>query len=45
MHLHVHPRRLGDGLLRVYPDVPTNADPVRRATYAERVRQALAELE
>jgi histidine triad (HIT) family protein len=41
MHLHVHPRRLGDGLLRVYPNVPSNADPASRAIYAERVRQAL----
>ncbi len=42
MHLHVHPRRLGDGLLRVYPGVPSDADPVTRATYAERIRQALS---
>jgi histidine triad (HIT) family protein len=42
MHFHVHPRRLGDGLLRVYPDVPVNADPALRAAYAEQVRQALA---
>jgi histidine triad (HIT) family protein len=41
MHLHVHPRRLGDRLLRIYPDVPTEADPASRATYAERVRRAL----
>jgi len=41
MHLHVHPRRLGDGLLRVYPNVPTDVDPAIRATYAERVRRAL----
>ncbi len=41
MHVHVHPRRLGDGLLRVYPGVPTDADPASRAAYAERVRQAL----
>ena len=42
MHVHVHPRRLGDGLLRVYPDVPVNEDPAIRATYAQRVRSALA---
>lgn len=41
LHLHVHPRRLGDGLLRVYPNVTPNADPASRATYAERVRRAL----
>ncbi len=43
MHLHVHPRRLGDGLLRVYPGVPTDAAPTSRALYAERVRSALNE--
>jgi len=41
MHLHVHPRRLGDGLLRVYPNVPTNVDPVTRATYADQIRREL----
>ena len=43
MHLHVHPRRLGDGLLRVYPGVPVDADPTIRRVYAERVRAALAD--
>jgi histidine triad (HIT) family protein len=42
MHMHVHPRRLGDGLLRVYPGAPVDADPVDRASYAERLRSALA---
>jgi histidine triad (HIT) family protein len=42
MHMHVHPRLLGDGLLRVYPDVPVDADPIVRASYAERLRNALA---
>jgi histidine triad (HIT) family protein len=42
MHLHVHPRRLGDGLLRVYPGVPVDTDPATRAAYAERLRLALA---
>lgn len=42
MHVHVHPRRLGDELLRVYPGVPTNEDPAPRAKYAERLRSALA---
>ena len=41
MHLHVHPRRLGDGLLCVYPNVPTNVDPATRATYADQIRRAL----
>jgi histidine triad (HIT) family protein len=43
MHMHVHPRRLGDGLLRVYPGPLLDADPVVRASYAERLRSALAE--
>jgi histidine triad (HIT) family protein len=42
MHMHVHPRRLGDGLLRVYPDVPVDADPAVRAEYAQRLRNLLA---
>jgi histidine triad (HIT) family protein len=42
MHMHVHPRHLGDGLLRVYPGVPVDADPIVRASYAERLRNALA---
>jgi histidine triad (HIT) family protein len=42
MHLHVHPRRLGDGLLRVYPGAPVDADPNVRAEYAECLPKALA---
>jgi histidine triad (HIT) family protein len=42
MHVHVHPRRIGDGLLRVYPGLPTDADPLVRASYGERMRNALA---
>jgi histidine triad (HIT) family protein len=42
MHMHVHPRKLGDGLLRVYPYVPVDADPVLRAEYAQRLRNVLA---
>jgi len=42
MHMHVHPRRLNDGLLRVYPAAPVDADPIVRASYAERLRAALA---
>ena len=41
MHLHVHPRRLGDGLLRVYPDAPVDADPITRASCAQRLRHEL----
>jgi len=42
MHMHVHPRRLGDGLLRVYPSAPVDADPATRTSYAERLRLVLA---
>jgi histidine triad (HIT) family protein len=42
MHMHVHARRLGDGLLRVYPGAPVDADATTRASYAERLRHALA---
>ena len=41
MHMHVHPRRIGDGLLRVYPSIPVDAEPVDRASYAKRLREAL----
>lgn len=41
MHVHVHPRRIGDGLLRVYPGIPTDADRAKRGQYAERVRLAV----
>jgi histidine triad (HIT) family protein len=42
MHMHVHPRLLGDGMLRVYPGAPVDADPMVRRSYAERMRKALA---
>ena len=41
MHMHVHPRKLGDGMLRVYPGVPVDAEPRLRTSYAERLRQVL----
>jgi histidine triad (HIT) family protein len=43
MHMHVHPRLAGDGLLRIYPSVPVDADPRDRASYAERLRQVIAD--
>jgi histidine triad (HIT) family protein len=42
MHMHVHPRQLGDGLLRVYPGKPVDADQIVRARYAARLRDELA---
>ncbi len=41
-HTHTHTRRLGDGRLLVYPSAAVDADPIIRASYAERLRQALA---
>ena len=42
LHLHVHPRRLGDGLLRIYPTEPDNVDFAERERLAARVRARLA---
>jgi histidine triad (HIT) family protein len=41
LHLHVLPRRENDGLLRVYPTDPEDADPVLRAEVARRLRERL----
>jgi len=41
LHLHVHPRRLNDGLLRVYPGDPDDADAKARAAVARRIRACL----
>jgi hypothetical protein len=41
--MHVHPRQLGDGLLRVYPGAPVEVDLTIRASYAERLRNALVQ--
>lgn len=40
LHFHVHPRRIGDGVLRVYPGAPPL--PPRRALdeWATRLQQA-----
>lgn len=43
LHLHILPRRTGDGLLEVYPDPPADADPATRARIAEQVRRQLDE--
>jgi histidine triad (HIT) family protein len=41
-HLHVHPRRTGDGLLRAYPGaVPAPADPLRLDALAQPLRARL----
>lgn len=43
LHLHVHPRRIGDGLLRVYPELPGNIPPSSLEPTAERIRRSLEE--
>ncbi len=41
-HLHVHPRRTGDGLLRAYPHaVPSPADPLQLDALAQPLRARL----
>lgn len=41
LHVHVHPRRLGDGLLRVYPSLAPRPDAATRDAYADTLRSYL----
>ena len=41
LHIHVHPRRTGDGVLRVYPSGPSTPDRVVLQGYARRLREHL----
>jgi histidine triad (HIT) family protein len=41
LHIHVHPRMIDDGFLRVYPGTPPASDEATRALYAERLRAYL----
>ena len=41
VHLHVQPRWIGDGLLRVYPDDPVDAPRAQLEALGERIRQRL----
>ena len=41
LHVHVHPRLLGDRLLRVYPSAATLPDKLVRDRYAETLRAHL----
>ncbi|HEY2274156.1 MAG TPA: HIT family protein [Steroidobacteraceae bacterium] len=41
LHIHVHPRKIGDGLLRVYPSLAREPDPATRDAYAQRLRSYL----
>lgn len=45
LHFHVHPRRLGDGMLQVYPRAPETPDEQEREAYAEQLRRRLELLE
>lgn len=38
LHVHVHPRRIGDDLLRIYPDSPASPDRVLLNEWAERLK-------
>ena len=41
LHVHVHPRRLGDGLLQVNPSAPPKPDYAIRDGYAVTLRSHL----
>ena len=42
LHFHVHPRRLGDRVLQVYPGPPAYPDRATLDAWAERLRSALS---
>lgn len=42
LHFHVHPRRLGDDLLRVYPSSPDHPSRDQLDAWAVEIRRALA---
>ena len=39
LHIHIHPRKTGDGFLRVYPGHPPTSDLSTREMYAARLRE------
>lgn len=41
LHIHIHPRRTRDGLLRIYPSSPAHPDQETRDSYAARIREHL----
>jgi histidine triad (HIT) family protein len=41
LHVHIHPRRIGDGILRVYPAAPPGSRAEDREAYAARIRARL----
>jgi len=42
LHFHVHPRRVGDDVLRVYPSAPAHPDRETLDAWAGRLREAMA---
>ena len=43
LHFHVHPRRAGDGVLRVYPSPPDHPDRATLDSWAATLRSAIAD--
>ena len=43
LHIHIHPRRPGDGLLRVYPSAPAEPGCTELAALAHKIRAGLNE--
>jgi histidine triad (HIT) family protein len=41
LHIHIHPRKTGDGFLRVYPGELPTSDRETRDLYAKRIRECL----
>jgi histidine triad (HIT) family protein len=41
LHVHIHPRLIGDNVLRVYPQLPANTERSTLDTYAEVLRSHL----
>ena len=41
LHIHIHPRKTGDGILQVYPSRPATPDRATRDAYAARIRESL----
>jgi len=41
LHVHVHPRRLGDGMLRIYPHAPAHPNRETLEEWGTRLRDAV----
>jgi len=44
LHVHVHPRLPGDGVLRIYPGSPATPDRQTLESHAQRLRSALSDI-